>query len=117
MIITSRDNHLVTIDDLKNIVKDFIDNNGDSSCNYCNGSKSEKASDNPKKAVISLQNGEQTSYNTFIAVQDKLTTAYFELRATYSVNVYEKTFEDLNSEQLSALKKAYPFILSEAETK
>tara|TARA_R110002049_G_scaffold159800_3_gene324826 strand:+ start:980 stop:1537 length:558 start_codon:yes stop_codon:yes gene_type:complete len=108
---------IVQISDLKDITKKFIDNNGDGSCNYCNGIKSPDASDNPKRAVISLQNDRGTSYNQFIKVQDELTKAMYELRLAYSKKTFNKLPEDLSKEELKAVKEAYPFILSEAETK
>ena len=111
------DNELIELKDLKDATKTFIDNNGDESCNYCNGLKSEGSSDNPSKAVVSLQTGKQTSYKQFIAVQDELTKAYYELRQTYSQNVLKKTVEDLSKTDIKKVKDAYPFILSEAITK
>ena len=38
-------NNLIDISELKMITKDFVDNNGDSTCDYCNGSKLINASD------------------------------------------------------------------------
>lgn len=111
------ENELIELSNLKEITKSFLDNNGDKSCNYCNGSKSENASDNPKKAVVSLQTGKQTSYKQFIEVQDELTKAYYELRQTYSQNVLKKAIDDLSKTDLKKVKEAYPFILSEAITK
>lgn len=111
------DDAIISITELKEITKQFLDNNGDGSCNYCNGIKSDEASDNPKKAVISLQNDRETSYNEFIKVQDELTKAYFELRKVYAKKMFNKSPEDLSENQLQHVKDAYPFILSEAETK
>lgn len=111
------EDELINLQDLKEVVKNFIDNNGDKSCNYCNGIQSEDASDNPKKAVVSLQTGKQTSYEQFIEVQDELTKAYYELRQTYSQNVLNKGVEDLSKIELKKVKNAYPFKLSEALTK
>lgn len=111
------ENELVALKDLKEITKNFVDNNGDESCNYCNGLKSEDSSDNPKKAVVSLQTGKQSSYKQFIEVQDELTKAYYELRETYSQNVLKKTVDDLSKTDMKKVKEAYPFILSEAVTK
>ena len=54
---------IISINELKGITKAFVDNNGDGSCSYCNGIKSADASDNPNKAVISLQNDKLTSYS------------------------------------------------------
>ncbi|MDG5491976.1 biopolymer transporter ExbD [Psychroserpens sp. SPM9] len=110
-------NELVKIDELKTIAKAFLDNNGDGSCLYCNGLKDETSSDNPAKAVISLTNDKSTSYNFYIKVQDELTKAYYELREHYAVNVLNKQSDQLTKEELLKVKKAYPFILSEAEIK
>jgi biopolymer transport protein ExbD len=110
-------NKLVTIDKVKVIVKEFVDNNGDTTCNYCNGLQNTSSSDNPKEAVISLQHQAKTKYNLLIEVQDELTKAYFELRETYSKSVFNKTSEALSKEELKKVKSAYPFTLSEAYIK
>ncbi|GAA3608247.1 biopolymer transporter ExbD [Flavivirga amylovorans] len=111
------ENNIIPISELKEITKTFLDNNGDSSCHYCHGTKASNASDNPKEAVLSLQNGRHTSYKQFIAVQDELSKAYYELRNTYSMNVLKKPSDKLSKKELKQVKDAYPFILSEAETK
>ncbi|GAA3655866.1 ExbD/TolR family protein [Flavivirga jejuensis] len=111
------ENDVIPLAELKEIAKSFLDNNGDGSCNYCNGTKSSNASDNPKAAVVSLQNSKQTSYKQFIAVQNELTKSYYELRNTYSLNVLKKPSDKLSKEELKQVKDAYPFILPEAETK
>tara|TARA_R110002049_G_scaffold87533_1_gene221870 strand:- start:16772 stop:17299 length:528 start_codon:yes stop_codon:yes gene_type:complete len=109
--------NIIEIEALKIIAKDFIDNNGDGTCDYCHGSKLKTASDNPSEAVISLQNGRNTTYAKFIAVQNELTKAYYELREDYSKNVLKKASDKLTDTNINTIKKAYPFILSEAETK
>lgn len=111
------ENEIISLDELKDITKTFLDNNGDGSCSYCNGNKMSDASDNPNVAVISLQNDKQTSYNQFIEVQDELTKAFFELRKTYCETVLKKSIDHLSKEELKQVKDAYPFKLSEAETK
>jgi biopolymer transport protein ExbD len=111
------ENELISLEALKDATKTFIDNNGDESCSYCSGNSSIDASDNPKDAVISLQNGKQTTYKKFVAVQNELSKAYFELRSNYAANVLKKSVDNLSKEDLKEVKKAYPFILSEAETK
>jgi biopolymer transport protein ExbD len=108
---------VVQIGELKDIAKGFIDNNGDGTCDYCHGSNLKTASDNPSEAVISLQNGRNTTYAKFIAVQNELTKAYHELRETYSKDVLRKPSDKLTEVDIKHIKKAYPFILSEAETK
>ena len=109
--------NIIAVSQLKQIVKDFVDNNGDNSCNYCNGKKLTNSSDNPKEAVISLQTQNLTTYGQYIVVQDELTKAYYELRENYTKNVLGKTTNKLTNEEIKVVKDAYPFILSEAETK
>jgi len=69
--------------ELLNVVKEYIDNNGDDSCNYCTGSKLPNLSENPQNAVISIKTNRNTPYGSFIEVQDEITSAYYELRAEY----------------------------------
>ncbi|NJX15091.1 ExbD/TolR family protein [Tamlana crocina] len=110
------ENDIIPIEELKQITKDFLDNNGDDSCGYCHGGKSANASDNPKKAVISLTHAPQTSYQQFVSVQNELTKAFYELRQNYAKNVLKKESTDLTPEELKQAREAYPFVLSEAET-
>ena len=111
------ENDLIQLEDLKDMAKSFLDNNGDGTCSYCNGKNLKDSSDNPKEAVVSLQNDKLTSYGFYIAVQDELTKAYYELRETYSNSVLHKNSNSLSKDELSEVKDAYPFNLSEAETK
>ena len=108
---------LIEMHDVAKEVETFIDNNGDKSCNYCNGQQLEDASDNPQKAVVSLQTSPNASYETFIVLQDELTKAYKNLRNRYAQNVLKKSVESLSKEDIKKVKEAYPFILSEAITK
>ncbi|WP_345190159.1 biopolymer transporter ExbD [Algibacter agarivorans] len=108
---------IIAIEDIKDITKNFLDNNGDGYCNYCNGVKNLKSSDNPNEAIVSLQNGKKTTYKKFIAVQNELTKAYFELRHDYSINALKKPLDKLSKAEQKQAKEAYPFIVSEAETK
>ncbi len=110
-------NALISIDELKDQVKRFIDNNGDKSCTYCNGDQLESASDNPTKAVISLQTDRDSTYEFFIEIQDEITKAYYELRENYANEVFKKEINALSKDEIKKLREAYPFILSEAETK
>ncbi len=59
---------------------EFLDNNGDKSCTYCQGPKDPTSSDNPDKAIISLKNERETSYAAYISVQNELVAAYNVLR-------------------------------------
>ncbi len=130
------------IADVKQIAIDFLDNGGGvgkevdgvpgTACTYCNGNKSEKSSDHPNKAIISVQSDRGTSYGMYITVQNQLLSAYTELRNRYAKNhlkgIYAgKSYDDLlllsandkENKDLKAVvkevKEAYPQIISDAE--
>lgn len=85
VLVNSNDQLLVeddylSIDQLRGSAKDFINNNGDGTCAECNGLRSPVSSDNPQKAIISLQNDRGTSYQMFVKVRNEILGAYSELR-------------------------------------
>lgn len=88
-VVVNRNDQLLVEDELMELsevteaAKKFLDNGGgtgDEACNFCQGAKDPASSDNPDKAIISLQNDRQTSYKTYISVQNELVRAYNELR-------------------------------------
>jgi len=105
------------IQDLRQMLKEFIDNNGDESCNYCSGNGFADASENPQKAVISLAADRESSYKDYIAIQVELTAAYYELREAFIRNTFQKEIASLSKEELKQAREAYPLIISEAEIK
>ena len=109
------ENELIDLSELKAVIIDFLDNNGTNECTYCEGARLKSSSDHPKKAVISLKNDNNTSYQFYIAVQDQLTLAYLELRSKYAEYGFGKDPEQLTAAQLKETKEAYPFLLSEVE--
>ncbi len=108
---------LVQVEDLKEKVKAFIDNNGDGSCTYCRGAQSPQLSDNPTKAIVSLQNDRGTSYEMYIKVQNELAAAFSELREDISMRKFGKPFAELSHEESKEVKGMYPQMISEAEPK
>ncbi|WP_299123099.1 biopolymer transporter ExbD [uncultured Winogradskyella sp.] len=111
------DETIVKIDEVENLVSAFIDNNGLNTCNYCEGEQSEESSDHPKKAVISLSHDALTKYKLFIKVQDEITEAYYNLRKRYAKQVFNKVPSQLDENELVAIRKAYPFKVSEVAVK
>jgi len=110
VLINSNDNLFVDDDymdvkDLRAEAKRFLSNFG----------RLENYSDNPQKAVISLQNDRGTSYEMFIAVQNELTAAYNELRDEEANKRFGKDFVDLNERQQKEIQDFYPQKISEAE--
>lgn len=141
IVLVNKDDQLLVNDestevkDLRKKAMEFLDNGGgqgDEACDYCQGDKDPSSSDNPDKAIISLQNDRLTSYKTYIAVQNELVAAYNDLRDREAQRLYgqpyrlmEKNLNDPNwkgnkdklKEQLDVVKDMYPQKLSEAEPK
>ena len=108
-------NEEISISELREDVKAFIDNNGDASRDYCHGLKKMNSSDSPKKAVISIHTDREASYDRYIGIQNELASAYNELRRDLSKTKFGKAIEDLTEEELKILQESYPFRITEAE--
>ena len=124
VLVNSNDQLLVEdeyleISQLREKAMEFIDNNGDGSCTYCKGYKVSSSSDNPDKAVISLQNDRGTSYGMYVKVQNELVAAYEDLRDKYAEEEYGKSYRGMDAEEdkdvIKEIKGAYPQKISEAE--
>src|SRR5690554_198167 len=131
------ENNLMELKDLRQAAISFLDNGGAPSgspeyCDYCRGSRSPDSSDNPDKAIISVQNDRLTSYKMYIAVQNELVAAYNYLRDRESERLFGWKFTEMSSaldegnyrgdtdalkEKLVQIQKMYPMKLSEAEPK
>ena len=131
------EDNLMDLKDLRQAAIEFLDNGGAPSgspeyCNYCRGKKDPSSSDNPDKAVISVQNDRLTSYKMYIAVQNELVASYNFLRDIESLRLYgwkftevKKAFAEKNfrgnkadrvktEEGMKEIKLLYPLKLSEA---
>lgn len=109
-------NDVTSIDDVQNSVKSFIDNNGLGNCDYCNGTKISQFSEHPFKAIISLNYDTQSSYNTYVKVQDEIEKAYNNLRQTYANYFFGKPLSELNKNEIQIVKNKYPKKVSETTT-
>lgn len=124
------EDEIMELKDLRMAAKEFLDNGGDKSCTYCAGKKDPASSDNPDKAIISLKNERETSYKTYIAVQNELVAAYNELRDTRAEALYGKPFTEMEAnykdvnwpgnkvklkEKIDQIKVDYPQKLSEVQ--
>lgn len=67
------------------------------------------------KAIVSLKNDRQTSYETYVRVYNELTAAYNIVRNNYAMQKFGRPYDKLNEDQLKEVKKKYPKKLSEAE--
>jgi len=131
------EDELMEIGDLTDAAVAFLDNGGGegpAGCNYCQGAKDPESSDNPDKAVISLVNDRQATYNMYATVYNELVRAYTILRNRESNRRYNESFEDMYtrykewpeteketpeydklSEQIDEIRDLFPLKLSEAE--
>ncbi len=124
------EDEIMKLKDLRKAAKEFLDNGGDRSCTYCTGKKNPSSSDNPDKAIISLKNERETSYKTYIAVQNELVAAYNELRDARAQALYGKPFTEMEAnyknvdwpgnktklkEKIDQIKVDYPQKLSEVQ--
>ena len=128
---------LIDVSDLRALAVEFLDNGGgegEEACDYCQGARDSKSSDNPNKAIISLKNDRETSYKVYIAVQNELVAAYNELRDREFLRLFpnegtsfviaNKKYSDPRTSpeekerlkpKLSEVKLLFPQKLSEAE--
>ncbi len=127
----------MNLEDLREAAIEFLDNGGAPSsspeyCNYCRGKKDPSSSDNPNKAVISVQNDRLTSYKMYIAVQNELVGAYNFLRNRESQRMYGWDYTEVKKHidagtyvgnrkktegNLKEIQLLFPLKLSEAQPK
>lgn len=128
---------IMQLKDLRQAAIDFLDNGGSAQgtadyCDYCQGARDTRSSDNPDRAVISVQNDRLTSYKMYIAVQNELVAAYNYLRNRESQRLYRWNFTEMRAaleegsfkgneddlkDKLEVIQKLFPMKLSEAEPK
>ncbi len=121
---------IIKIDMLKLLVIDFIDNgsgtnmNGEK-CNWCHGKKEINSSEHPEKAIIKLQTNRNTSYATYITVQNEILNAYYELRNNLANSLYGESLDKLEikfksnkknkalASKIETIKTKYPQLIFE----
>ena len=69
------------------------------------------------KAVISLQNDRETSYDMYIRVQNELIKAINQVRDEFASIHFQKSYLELTEEQRDIVGAAIPSQISEAEPK
>ena len=101
---------LMDLKDLRAAAIEFLDNGGASAgspeyCNHCKGARSSSSSDNPNKAVISVQNDRLTSYKMYISVQNELVAAYNFLRDREAERLYGWKFTEMKKEWMKVVSQ------------
>lgn len=110
---------IIEIDQLKDIVADFIGNPTNSE------TKPEKEMKNIEgfgecevsKGVVSLQNTRGTSYNSYLMVQNELAKAFNQLRDDFAKANFGKVYASLDEDHQKIVRDAVPLSISEAEPK
>jgi hypothetical protein len=127
------EDELMELKNLRKAAVEFLDNGGgtgDDACSYCKGKRNPSSSDNPDKAIISLKNERETTYSTYISVQNELVAAYNELRDRRAMELYGISLTDMQAnydnvnwvgnkvslkEKIEKIKIEYPQKLSEVQ--
>lgn len=108
----------LTLLELKNILKTFIDNP-----NNQDFLPQKEEKDLPgigiyrisSKHNISLEISREASYQIYLSVLNTMTSAYNELRNEAALAVFEKSFDRLTTEQQAVIREIYPQRISEKE--
>lgn len=129
------EDEIMEFKNLRQATINFLDNGGglgDEACDYCQGPGDTSSSDNPIKAVVSLQNDRKTQYGRYIAVQNELVAAYNVLRDREANRLYNIDFTEMENayndpefqgdkdklkDRIGVIKDLFPQKLSEAEPK
>lgn len=103
----SMDDALVEIQEVKPILKTFINNWGEDP----------ELSDSPERAIVSLKTQRETPYKIYIDMLDEVMSTYKELRNEASLKNYGINFAELalDSPQRTHIKELYPKRISTSE--
>lgn len=99
------DDKLVSITEIKPVLKQFIDNRG----------VDNQLSDTPQSAVVSLITDRKAPYRTYIDMLDEVIGTYNELRKEAAITNFGKPYNLLNDHQKQIIKDIYPKKISIAE--
>jgi len=93
------------IDEMKEIVIDFVSN----------PRQEIDKPESPNKAVISLQNDVNTSYETYVKIYAHIHEAYSTLRDKMAQTNFQLDYKKLSTAQKNIVLQKYPMKLSEAD--
>ena len=95
------DGKLLQVDQLKGEIVTFLDNGGgkgETHCSYCQGQALSQFSEHPNKAIISFKNSREANYESYIAVQNELVSAYQELYDREAMRLYGMSYETMKGQ-------------------
>lgn len=95
------------IQEVKQKVIDFVDNNG----------KDPELSESPDKAIVSIKTDRQTPYSVYIDMLDEVMGAYKDLRNRAAQTRFGRSYDQMesDSEQAKTIRDLYPKKISIAE--
>lgn len=93
------------LEDMEEIVMDFV----------TNPSSDRNKPISPEKAIISLQNDVNTSYEAYVQIYSHIHSAYLKLRNNMAQERFQSSYEKLAVSQKNEVLKKYPLKLSEAD--
>jgi biopolymer transport protein ExbD len=101
------DEEPTSLDDVRDIVMEFIDNNG----------QDPELSDSPDEAIVSIKTDRDTPYRVYIDMLDEVMGAYQELRDRASQEQFGVNYSQLedDSPQQEQISDMYPKKISIAE--
>jgi biopolymer transport protein ExbD len=110
ILVNADDNLLVeskptNINRMKDIVIDFVNNTGGDS----------NKPNSPDKAIISLQNDVNTSYEIYVQIYAHIHDAYTSMRNDMAQENFKTNYKDLAVADKNTVLKRYPMKLSEAD--
>lgn len=74
-----------------------------------------KEAESPKHAIVSLQNDNGTSYETYLAVYNEIKRGYNHIWENESLRRFGQHYDDLDKKSQAAIRKNYPLVISEVE--
>ncbi len=127
---------IVTLAEIEQLTLKFLDNGGSPVsqtmfCDYCKGDRDPLSSDTPQKAIVAIFPDRETSYETYVQVQNEVLSAYNLLRNRESQRLYDFKFTEVDNQikegtykgdeekaraQLNTVRALFPMLISEVET-
>jgi len=74
-----------------------------------------KETESPKLAIVSLQNDNGTSYETYLTVYNKIKAGYNRIWEDESLRRFGQHYDDLDKKSQADVRKNYPLVISEVE--
>jgi len=74
-----------------------------------------KEAKSPKLAIVSLQNDNGTSYETYLTVYNEIKAAYNHIWEDESLRRFGQHYDDLDKRSQADVRKNYPLVISEVE--